>query len=231
MTLLLVAAMPREFDGLLRLASGVRKLAWPLDWARSADLAGARFLMAANGAGAARASEAVAAACRAERPDAVVSYGFCGALDPELRPGEVFVATEVQGPDGRFTAARPCASGPHASGPLASIGRVAQTSAEKAALYRTGAAAVDMEAAGVAAEAARQSLPFFCVRSVTDAASESFSVDFNSVMRPDGHLDTMYLLRSVVLRPLAVLPELIRLRGRCRVAALNLGEFIAGCRF
>lgn len=231
MTLLLVSAMPREFDGLLRLASGARKLDWPLHWARSAHLAGARLLMAANGAGAARAAGAVAAACRATRPDAVVSYGFCGALDPALRPGDIFVATAVDGSGTCFPAARPQPPRSHASGVLATVGRVAGTLEEKAALRRAGAAAVDMEAAGVAAEAARLALPFYCVRSVTDVAYEVFAIDFNSVLRPDGHFDTMCLLRSAALQPLTVLPELLRLRGRCRVAALNLGEFFAGCRF
>ncbi len=214
MTLLLVAAMHREFDGLRR---------------RRPD--GVRLVMAANGTGAARAAKAVAAACQGVRPDAVISYGFCGALDPALGPGDIFVATAVEGAAGRFAASLPRAPRPHAAGLLVTIGRVAQTSAEKDELRRSGAAAVDMEAAGVAAEAARLSLPFFCVRAVTDLAYESFTIDFNSVIRPDGHFDTMYLLRSAALRPLTVLPELLRLRGRCRVAARNLGEFIAGCRF
>ncbi len=223
MTLLLVAAMAREFDGLPR----GRKLDWPLHWARSADLAGTRLFMVANGAGAGRAAKAAAAACYAVRPDAVVSFGFCGALDPALRPGEIFVATAVDG----FPAAQPAASGPHASGVLVTIERVAGTVEEKAALRQAGAAAVDMEAAGVAGEAERLGLPFFCVRSVTDLAYEAFTIDFNSVIRPDGHFDTMYLLRRAVLQPVSVLPELLRLRGRCGVAARNLGEFIAGCRF
>ncbi len=223
MTLLLVAAMAREFGGLPR----GKRLAWPVDWARAAEVGATRLIMVANGAGAGRAANAVAAACEAARPDAVVSFGFCGALDPALRAGEVFVATAVN----EFPAARPAHCPPHASGALATIERVAGTLKEKAALRESGAAAVDMEAAGVAREARRLGLPFFCVRSVTDLAYEAFTVDFNSVIRPDGHFDTMYLLRRAVLQPVSVLPELLRLRGRCGVAARNLGEFIAGCRF
>jgi adenosylhomocysteine nucleosidase len=220
MTLLLVAAIAREFGGLPR----GRKLDWPVHWARVADLGGTRLLMVANGVGAARAASAVAAAAR---PDAVVSFGFCGALDPALRPGQIFVATAVNG----FPAAQPAASAPYASGVLVTVERVAGTVKEKAALREAGAAAVDMEAAGVAEEAARLGLPFFCVRSVTDLAYEAFTTDFNSVIRADGHFDTMYLLRRAVLQPVSVLPELLRLRGRCGVAARNLGDFIAGCRF
>jgi len=124
--ILFVAAEPREFDGLLRFCSRVRKLAWPLDWARGAELSGRHVWMVANGAGAARAARAVDVAFpasqrkgRASRaamegkeppnqsgagrpfcavhgePEAIVSMGFCGALDPALVIGDVFVATRI----------------------------------------------------------------------------------------------------------------------------------------
>ena len=88
-----------------------------------------------------------------------------------------------------------------------------------------------MEAAGVARAASRAGLPFFCVRSVTDRADESFVIDFDALLRGDGHFDTMLLLRVIVRKPAAALPEVLRLWRRCRVAARNLGEFIADCRF
>ena len=92
---MLVAAEPREFDGLLPFCSGVRKLAWPVYWVRSAECAGRQLWMVANGAGAAHAARAVEVACPACRPEAMVSMGFCGALDPALEIGDVFVATAV----------------------------------------------------------------------------------------------------------------------------------------
>ena len=74
-------------------------------------------------------------------------------------------------------------------------------------------------------------LPFFCVRAVTDLADETFANDFNAALREDGHFDTMQILRSAMLRPVARLPELVRLRKRCGIAARTLGEFLADCRF
>jgi hypothetical protein len=100
--ILLVAAEPREFDGLLRFCSGVRKLAWPVYWARSGECGGRRLWMVANGAGAAHAGRAAEAACAACRPEAIVSMGFCGALDPALEIGDVFVATAVDAAGRRF---------------------------------------------------------------------------------------------------------------------------------
>ncbi len=232
MTVLLVAAEPREFRGLLRRSSGISRLDWPVDWARAATCRGRRLLLVANGAGAARAAAAAACAIARERPGAVVSTGYCGALDPGLEPGDVFVATCVASGDHRFSTRDPGAGAPHSSGLLLSLDRVARTAAEKERLRRsTGAAAVEMEAAGVAAAAADAGLPFYCVRSVTDRAVESFTLDYNQILRVDGHFDTMLLLRGIFRKPAAALPEVAGLWKRSRLASMTLGDFIADCRF
>jgi hypothetical protein len=88
-----------------------------------------------------------------------------------------------------------------------------------------------MEAAGIAARAAELGLPFYCIRSVTDLAEENFSFDFNAALRADGRFGTMRLIAAACRRPLKLLPELLRLRRRSRLAAGTLGEFIAHCRF
>jgi adenosylhomocysteine nucleosidase len=229
--LLLVAAEPREFDGLLRFCSGARKLAWPVYWARSGDCAGRQFWMVANGAGAAHAGKAVEIAYAACRPEAIVSMGFCGALDPALEIGDVFVATAVDAGGCLFELRLPQSQTSHATGVLASIDHVAQTVAEKETLRARGASAVEMEAGGVSRVAAAHGLPLFCVRSVTDTAGQSFVMDFNKALRSDGHFGTMKLLTSALGNPGKAFPELVRLRNFCRIASRTLGEFIAGCRF
>jgi len=229
--ILLVAAEPREFDGLLRFCSGVRKLACPVFWARQGECAGRELWMVANGAGAAHAGRAVEAACEACRPEAIVSMGFCGALDPALEIGDVFVATAVDAAGRRFGVRLPHSAIPHATGLLASIDHVAQTAAEKGRLRAAGASAVEMEAGGVAQFAAAHDIPLFCVRSVTDTAHQDFVTDFNKALLSDGHFGTINLLTSAIRNPGKALPELFRLRRSCRIATRTLGEFIAGCRF
>jgi nucleoside phosphorylase len=229
--LLLIAAEPREFSGLLQFCRNVRKLAWPVHWARAAELNGRAVLLLANGAGALRAAQAVEVAGSFEKPGLICNMGFCGALESGMAIGDIFVAERVQTGDREFATVKPQSARPHHAGVLASIDRVAQTAEEKRDLRLRGASAVEMEAAGVAAKAAELNVPFYCVRSITDLADESFAFDFNAALRSDGRFDTMRLIAASCRRPLSLLPELLRLGRRSYTAARTLGEFLADCRF
>ena len=237
MRLLFVASDPMEYAGILARSADPRpaRLAnvanVAVDWARSARLGSHTALFVANGAGSIRAATALGTAVAGFQPDAVVSTGFCGALDAELAIADVVVGTWVSDGARRYPL-RPVTSGPpHRTGAICSIGHVAQTAVEKARLHASGAIAVEMEAAGVAGRAEEFDLPVYCVRTVTDLAGEDMANDFNGALRPDGHFDTMYILRSALRHPWTRVPELMRLRQRCVRAARVLGDFIADCRF
>jgi len=227
-----MAAEPREFSGLLKSCRKIERLDWPVHWARKAELNGREVILVANGAGAARAARGVAVARSLANVESVCSMGFCGALESGMKIGDVFVAESVHTCAGReYRAAKPLSARSHRSGALASIDRVAQRAHEKQDLRAGGASAVEMEAGGVAEKAWELHLPFYCVRAVTDLAEENFGFDFNSALRSDGRFDTMRLIAAVCRRPRTLLPELLRLRTRCRMASETLGEFIASCRF
>jgi adenosylhomocysteine nucleosidase len=194
---------------------------------RGLRLRGPDIRLAENGAGAHHAAAAVDAALADFRPDAIVSMGFCGALDPSLAIADIVVATSVN----TFPAQAPTSSKPHRAGTVCSIDHVAATAEEKRQLHSTGAIAVEMEAAGVAQRAQALGIPFYCIKSVTDLAGETMANDFNAVLRSDGRFDTMNILASSLRRPWVRLPELLRLRKRCILAARSLGDFIADCRF
>jgi adenosylhomocysteine nucleosidase len=229
--LMLIAAEPREFAGLLPLCPSVETLASPLAWARRAVLNGRRMVLAANGAGPANAAEAFDWARGSVRLNAVVSIGFCGALDPALKIGDVFAASRIQTAGETAPVALPRSERHFASGTLVSIDRVAQTAEEKRNLCRSGAAAVEMEAAGVYSRVREWGLPFFCIRAVTDLADETFRNDFNAARRADGRFSTARILAGAARRPFTALPELMELRRRCRIASGTLGEFLADCSF
>lgn len=210
MKLLLVASDPMEFRG-MRPAGDIRLIS--------------------NGVGPHHAAAAVDRALAGFRPDAIVSMGFCGALDPSLAIADIVVGTTIFADGSAFPAELPVTAAAHRSGPVCSIRHVARTAEEKAKLHSSGAIAVEMEAAGVAQRAQKLRVPFFCIKSVTDLADETMANDFNAVLRSDGRFDTIKILASSLRHPWVRLPELFRLRRRCVLAARSLGEFIADCRF
>jgi adenosylhomocysteine nucleosidase len=231
MRILFVAADKMEYSGLLPHAPGAHSTHLNLDWAREVRLGPHAALLTANGAGPARAAAAVDAACPAFHPDAVVSTGFCGALDPAFPLAAIVVATSISAPDGDYPALPVLSPAAFCAGPIRSILHVARTAEEKRILRESGACAVEMEAAGVAARAHQCGLPFYCIRAVTDLADETLQNDFNKALRPDGHFDTISILASALRYPAVRLPELVRLRRRCVLASRALGSFLANCKF
>jgi nucleoside phosphorylase len=231
MRLVFVAAEPREFTGVLTRAEQSRRARIGVDWARTARLAGHEVMLVANGIGRVRAAAAAEAAAEAFGAEGIVSTGFCGALAPELEIGDIVTASSVENHHRQFLARTVSSARVPHSGVVRTIDHVAQTAEEKSRLRTTGAAAVEMEAAGVAARAEERGLPFYCVRAVTDLAEETLANDFNRALRSAGYFDTMLILRNSLRDPLVRVPELLRLRERCFLAANSLGEFFAGCRF
>jgi nucleoside phosphorylase len=244
MRILFVASDRMEFTGILRHTAAARLEPAAVDWARSGRLHDADVLLVANGVGCRRAAAAVDRALEHFPADAVVSTGFCGALDEKLQVADLVSATAITKPsettgfsaprrlggDDCVSSVRKRASG-YVEGPILSTDHVVGTAEEKRQLRATGACAVEMEAAGVASRAAAHGLPFYCVRAVTDLAGETLANDFNAALRADGHFDTIFILGQAFRHPGARLPELLRLRGRCTRAARVLGDFFADCRF
>jgi adenosylhomocysteine nucleosidase len=227
-----VAAEAREFSGVLRHAERVEKLDWPLDFARKVWLNGRVAVLVANGPGPKLAVEAVDRLRKQEEIAALVSTGFCGALDPSLQPCDIFVATEVISAQANHVAVEPASSNHSAkTGKLLSNDRVVVTQSEKTELRSTGADAVEMEAAAVAERAREWNVPFYCIRVITDTAAESFPLDFNRMRDSEGRFSRARIIAAACKRPGVVFPELIKLNRRCNDAAKALGDFIAGCRF
>ena len=231
MRLLFVASDPMEYQGILARSADPKPAKVAVDWARSARISNHDVLLVANGVGPLRAANAVETALAGFRSDALVSTGFCGALDAELGIAEVVVGTTVSDVSGKYPLRAVASSAPHRTGAICSISHVAQTATEKARLRASGAIAVEMEAAGIADRAEAHSLPMYCIRAVTDLASEDMANNFSKALRPDGHFDTMLILGCALRHPWVRVPELMRLRRRCVRAALVLGDFIADCQF
>jgi adenosylhomocysteine nucleosidase len=239
MAILYVASEASELKPFAAYLTGLRKLNWPLDYAFEGVLEGKRVMLAANGAGPRLSAQAVEVAQRAvlvaelssSRLEAVVSVGYCGALDPSLSEGEIVVAEAVL--DAATGVTEGC-SLPHfevraRTGLVVSQDKVVNKASEKLQLRSSGAIAVEMEAAGVFARCRKAELPFFCIKAVTDLAGESFPVDFNAMRTTEGRLSRGKIGSYVITHP-AALPGLLRLRSRAENAAKALGEFLVSCR-
>jgi nucleoside phosphorylase len=182
----------------------------------------------ANGAGAGRAYRA---ALQILQPSQLWNIGFGGAADPELRVGDIFVADRVLSNGQAFPCRHPRASLPFRSGNVRTIANIARTAQEKSDHYRSGASVIEMEAAGIARAASEKNAPFYCVRAISDLASETFVNDFGAALAPDGRFSATRLAVGALLRPRRRFAELLRLWKRTDVAAKNLGEFLAHCEF
>jgi adenosylhomocysteine nucleosidase len=227
-----ITADHREVDGLLRYAQSVKVLDWPLAFAREAIIDDIPWIIVAHGPGPKLAEEAIRCVLSKVVPEVILSVGFCGGLDPDLRTGDIFVATEVRVPSKNraYRAGAPKSPGPHGAGPLISMDRVAATVAEKEKLRSTGAAAIDMEAASVAAAAEERGAPFYCVRVVSDNAFEPMPLDFNRYRDRKGRFSIPRIAGAAAFRP-TVIPALLRLEINCRQASAALGDFLVSCHF
>lgn len=217
-TWLMVAAEAREFDGILKRADAVRPLKWPdAAFSREAAWKNRRWFLIANGPGPRLAERPLAGKPEVDR---ILSIGFCGALDPALRIGDIVVSGEVpKGVGASFV-----------RGAVVSVDRVAITAGDKHDLRAaTGAAVVEMESAAVAKKAREWDVPFGCVRVVTDTAGEDLPLDFNRYRDADGRFERTRIALAALGRPFTVLPGLVRLDRDCRRAAERLGEFLANC--
>jgi 4-hydroxy-3-methylbut-2-enyl diphosphate reductase len=125
-----------------------------------------------TGMGPRRSRAAAPAVARADAAALAVA-GFCGALDPALRPGDLVVATEVRGagavvacPTASLLAGALRRRGLRVhEGPIVSTPRLVRGAA-RAELHATGAIAVDMESAWLAEAAGDR--PVAVVRAVVD---------------------------------------------------------------
>jgi hypothetical protein len=83
-----------------------------------------------------------------------------------------------------------------------------------------------MESAGVARAALDAGLPFAAVRSITDASSQSFAIDFQRCRSEHGGLSYWKIVWEAFKSPRGI-QDLMQLAGNSRRAAGNLALAIA----
>ncbi len=158
----------------------------------------ADVIVRVSGVGRAAAHSATAKLLDDVKPARVIAAGFCGALAPELRVGDVVTSPRI-----------------------ATVDRLVATPAEKARLRsETGADAVDMESAAVEEECRERGVPFVAVRAVSDRADTALSPELVRLLA--GGSVSVSKAGAALLRRPALLGEFLRLGRDTAVAARAL---------
>jgi adenosylhomocysteine nucleosidase len=173
-------------------------------------------------------------------PSLVLTCGFAGGLNPDLKIGEVVFEMPFPGRSRGDEAqinknleppyvgcyeqliaagARPakffCAD------------RIATTIAEKAALrVETGADAVEMESAAIQAVCAERGIACATVRVISDMADEALPLDFNALAKADKSIDFGKLAWAIARSP-GKIPQLMQLQKKTKFAAERLAVVLA----
>ncbi len=229
--LLFIASDRREAEPWVTRWKGVRPMNLPVHWARAGKWNGRDVIAVANGVGSVHAIAAVKTVKESiDSLSGICSIGTGGGLDSSMNIADVVVANSVTDGERTWPACNP-GGPPVRSGLVRTSPHIARTAAEKSNLARSGAILVEMEAAGVACTAQEMAVPFYCVRTVSDLASETFLIDFERFLMPDGRFNVPSLVLSALSHPVRGFGELLQLQRRTSAAANRLGEFLAKCNF
>jgi adenosylhomocysteine nucleosidase len=208
----IIAAMPAELKPLVR--------GWRHSRSNGVDLWIAKngeWIAACAGAGVAAATRAFAEAEKSGAFDAVISTGWAGALREELVPGQaydVYCVIDARTGERFVTAVAPSDLW------LVTNSRVADHP-EKLRLEETyEAALVDMEAAAVARLARMRSIPFYCIKGISDGYSDNLP-DFNRFISTGGRFQLVRFVFFTLFRPWHW-PSLIRMGENSRRAAHSI---------
>ena len=187
-----------------------------------------RLVAACTGMGADAAtrafSQVLAASQKTEGPlEAVISYGWAGALSCGVKPPEVFAVAEVidARTGERFFTGEPA---PTSGAPLrlVTLGHVARMEEKRPLAERYKAVLVDMEAATVARLARAHSIQFRCITGVSDGYTDVLP-DFNPYLDAHGQLRMAAFVAGALTRP-RYWPALARMGGNSRAAARELAR-------
>jgi adenosylhomocysteine nucleosidase len=158
-------------------------------------------------------------------PKFVLTCGFAGGLNSDLKLGEVVFDT----PDENLRTKLLSAGAKPAK--FFCADRIATTVAEKKRLREeTGADAVEMESEAIHAACREFGIPCVTVRVISDTASEDLPLDFNQFFKPDKSLDSGKLFWAIAKSP-GKTGGLLRLQKNCGFAAERLAEVLAKITF
>ncbi len=194
--ILIAAALMEEIRIVLELCTGCTRLKIPGVRAWSTEFRGKSLSCLRTGVGPERAGKTLKEFLRFHRPARLLLIGYGGALDPDLRVGELITGDRVsclsgtleENPtvilDGTWKLQKLGGLSPIGfttkHGNLLTSPRIVGDPRCKQVLYeKFKASVIDMETGALARILEHEDLPLSCVRAVTDAADDDFLTPFS----------------------------------------------------
>ena len=229
----IVAATAIEVGPLLARFANVRKYAGPKYTVIEGECAGKLVALVLTGMGRPRAQRGLEILLDGHRPRWVISAGFGGALDPDLRRNDIVLPTEVINAEGaRFaiglTVPAEARSQGVRPGRLLTVDEFVRKATEKAELRRKfDADVVDMETSSLAALCGDRNVRFLSVRVISDEAGVDLPPEILAIVGPSGGLRLGATFGALWKRPGSV-KDLLALRVHASEAADRLAAFLIG---
>lgn len=203
---------------------------------KQGGLAGRHVVFTLAGIGCERARRATELLISGHRPAWVISAGFAGGLQPELRTGDIIMVNSIVTPDGQRLAIDLHVSEDQLArhpgvrvGRLLTVDRIICRSAEKRELgERYDALAVEMETAAVAEVCRAQQTRFMAIRVISDTMQHELPADLDRLMRSTGGVERVGAAVGAMWRRPSSLQDMLKLREGSIEAADRLAKFLVG---
>jgi adenosylhomocysteine nucleosidase len=240
--LILVAALRRE-AAMVKRRMRIQRVSRGPTWRTALGTLGNRqTLLVQTGMGRSRSEAAIRSILSAYDADALISFGFAGALTEELKPGDLVLASEVYAiraydEDEAHAEAIPvdlslltqaeeilkragiaCTRG----GFVTELVPVTAPEEKRTLHQRYDAVAVDMESAWMAQISAQESAPFLALRAISDTMDEEI-LPFDQFMTSEGGWKKRRAVTFFLRHPSRV-SVLLRLAAHTRWARRSLSE-------
>jgi len=228
----LVCALPIELAEFLSRCSKVKTYTGGNFTFRGGFYDGIRVAIVESGMGTNRARRATAALLDAHSPQWIISAGFCGALVPGMKIGQIVVADKVAAIDHEELSVdvgmtSDASRGLHVGRTL-TIDHMVRTIVEKQALAaQTDSIAVDMETHAIASICREWKTRFMAVRAVSDDMTADLPTEVLSVVGETGAVRIGAVFGALWKR-FDSYKDMWRLREHAMLAADHLADFLDG---
>lgn len=226
-------ALGIEAGGLVDLTKGVQTAKQSHGVEHAGKLAGKEIVIVEGGVGGKAAALATAEAIKFYQPRWVISAGFAGALDENLRRGHILMADEVANAGGERLSIGmkldPTASKGLHVGRLLTVSDLVRTPDERRRLAAEhGAIACDMETFAVAQVCAEKGVKLLSVRIISDAIDDELPPEIEKLLLQKTIVGKLGAAAGAVLKRFSAAKDLWQLREDALKASDRLAKFLVG---